>query len=137
MLLVVLHPDGAALCGASGEEPPAYPRADVGQVERLCREVLAQPDRHAALRFLAQVLPSLETALPGLNNEGLMAMHELEHGAPARADWAEARRKATAAVGRRDESLLTALGFQVEQLDNPYQPAARRRPTDRPCGDAA
>ena len=40
------------------------------------------------------------------------------NGAPARADWAEAGRKATAAVGRRDESLLTALGFEVEQLDN-------------------
>ena len=118
VLLVVFHPDGAALCGASGEEPPVYPRADVGQVERLCREVLGQPDRHSALRFLAQVLPSLETALPGLNNEGLLAMHELEHGAPDRPDWGDARRKAASAVGRREESLLNALGFQVERLDN-------------------
>ena len=118
VLIVVLHTEGAALCGASGEEPPVYPRADVGQVERLCREVLGQPDRHSALRFLAQVLPSLETALPGLNNEGLLAMHELEHGAPERPDWDEARRKAAAAVGTREESLLTALGFQVQRLDN-------------------
>ena len=118
VLLVVLHPEGAALCGASGEEPPVYPRADAGQVERLCREVLDQPDRHSALRFLAHALPSLETALPGLNNEGLLAMHELEHGAPDRRDWSEARRKATVAVGKRDESLLRALGFQVERLDN-------------------
>ena len=118
VLIVVLHTEGAALCGASGEEPPVYPRADVGQVERLCREVLGQPDRHSALRFLAQVLPSLETALPGLNNEGLLAMHELEHGAPDRTDWGDARRKAAAAVGRREESLLTALGYQVERLDN-------------------
>ena len=118
VLLVVLHPEGAALCGASGEEPPVYPRADAGQVERLCREVLDQPDRHSALRFLAQALPSLETALPGLNNEGLLAMHELEHGAPDRQDWSEARRKAAVAVGKRDESLLGALGFQVERLDN-------------------
>ncbi len=118
VLLVVLHREGAALCGASGEEPPVYPRADVGQVERLCREVLAQPDRHSALRFLAQVLPSLETALPGLNNEGLLAMHELEHGAPGRRDWSDAGRKAARAVGTREEGLLTALGFQVERLDN-------------------
>ena len=53
-----------------------------GQVERLCREALAQPDRHAALRLLSQALPSLETALPGLTNEGLLALHELEHGVP-------------------------------------------------------
>ncbi len=52
VLLVVLHPGGAALCGASGEAPPVYPKIDPGQVERLCREVLDQPDRHAALRFL-------------------------------------------------------------------------------------
>ena len=58
VLLVVLHPEGAALCGASGEAPPVWPCADTGQVERLSREVLDQPDRHAALRFLAQALPS-------------------------------------------------------------------------------
>ena len=118
MLLVVLHPGGAGLCGASGEEPPVYPEVDGGQVERLCREVLGQPDRHAALRFLLQALPSLETALPGLNNEGLVALHELQHGAPQRPDWEEARRKAKAALGRRDRDLLSALGFQVERLDN-------------------
>ena len=118
VLLVVLHPEGAALCGASGEAPPVYPRADPGQVERLGREVLEQPDRHAALRFLAQVLPSLETALPGINNEGLAALHELQHGAPERPDWAEAGRKAGRALGKRDGDLLSALGFRVERLDN-------------------
>ena len=118
VLLVVLHPGGAALCGASGEAPPVYRQADAGQVERLCRALLEQPNRHAALRFLAQVLPSLETALPGLNNEGLLALHELEHGAPQRADWGAAGRKAAAAAGKRGDGLLTALGFRVERLDN-------------------
>ena len=118
MLLVVLHPGGAGLCGASGEQPPVYPSVDEGQVERLCQEVLDQPDRHVALRFLAQVLPSLETALPGLNNEGLVALHELHHGVPNRTDWVDARRKAEAARGRRDRDLLAALGFRVEKLDN-------------------
>ena len=118
VLLVVLHPEGAALCGASGEAPPVWPRADTGQVERLGREVLEQPDRHAALRFLAQALPSLETALPGINNEGLAALHELQHGAPGRPDWAEAGRKAGRALGKRDGDLLAALGFRIERLDN-------------------
>ena len=118
VLLVVLHPEGAALCGASGEAPPVWPRADIGQVERLGREVLEQPDRHAALRFLAQALPSLETALPGINNEGLAALHELQHGVPGRPDWAEAGRKAGRALGKRDGDLLTALGFRIERLDN-------------------
>ena len=118
VLLVVLHPGGAALCGASGEAPPVYPKIDPGQVERLCREVLDQPDRHAALRFLSQALPSLETALPGLNNEGLVALHELQHGSPRRPDWANAAKKAAGAFGKRDGELLNALGFQVERLDN-------------------
>ena len=91
---------------------------DVGQVERLCREVLAQPDRHAALRLLSQALPSLETALPGLNNEGLLALHELGRGVPERQDWAEAGRKATGVLSKRDGELLSGLGFTVEPLDN-------------------
>ena len=118
MLLVVLHFGKVVLCGASGESPPVYTDLDPGQVERLCREVLAQPDRHAALRLLSQALPSLETALPGLNNEGLLALHELEHGVPRRPDWAEAKRKAQAALNKRDRDLLNALGFSIEPLDN-------------------
>ena len=118
VLLVVLHPGGAALCGAAGETPPVHQELDPGQVERLCRETLAQPDRHAALRFLSQALPSLETALPGLNNEGLLALHELQHGAPERADWPEAKRRARRALGTRDRDLLRALGFRIEHLDN-------------------
>ena len=45
-----------------------------------------QSNRHAALRFLSQSLPSLETALPRLNNEGLLAINELQYGAPKRPD---------------------------------------------------
>ena len=118
LLLIVLHPDGATLTGATGEVPPVYEDMDVGQVERLCREALDQPDRHAALRLLSQALPSLETALPGLTNEGLLALHELEQGVPKRGDWTEAKRKAQAALNKRDGDLLGALGFRVERLDN-------------------
>ena len=118
VLIVVLHPGGAALCGASGEEPPVYTDMDAGLVERLCREALDQPDRHAALRFLSQALPSLETALPGLNNEGLLALHELQSGVPERSDWTAARAKAARAVGKRSDELLTALGFRIERIDN-------------------
>lgn len=118
VLLVVQYPGGAALCGASGEEPPTYINLEANQVERLCREALIQPDRHTALRFLSQAMPSLETALPGLRNEGLLALHELQYGVPTRDDWTAAKRKATNAVGRRDEKLLRALGFRIERLDN-------------------
>lgn len=118
VLVVVLYPSGAALCGASGEEPPVWSGLDTGLLERLCREALDQPDRHAALRFLSQAMPSLETALPGLNNEGLLALHELRTGVPERADWVTAGRNASAALGKRDDQLLSALGFQIERIDN-------------------
>lgn len=118
VVIIVLHPKGAALCGPTGEKPPIYEGLDVGQSARLCREALDQPDRHAALRFLAQALPSLETTLPGLNNEGLLALHELQQGVPSRGDWPEARRKAGRVRGKRDQDLLKALGFNVERLDN-------------------
>ena len=118
VVLVVLHPTSAALCGATGEKPPIYEGLDIGQSERLCREALEQPDRHAALRFLAQALPSLETAIPGLNNEGLLALHELQQGVPSRGDWTEARRKAERTKGKRGQELLKALGFKIERIDN-------------------
>ena len=118
VVFVVLHTNGAALCGATGEKPPIYEGLDVGQSARLCHEALDQPDRHAALRFLGQALPSLETTLPGLNNEGLLALHELQQGVPSRGDWPHARRKAKRAVGKRDQELLEALGFKIERLDN-------------------
>lgn len=118
VLLIVLHPSGAELCGATGTEPPVYSKVNPGQIERLCREVLDQPDRHAGLRFLGQALPSLETDVPGLNNEGLAALHELLHGVPSRSDWRDAEIKSRSVLGRRDSDLLTALGFQIERLDN-------------------
>ena len=119
VLMVVLHPKGAALCGVSNKEPShVCTDADAGPVERLCREALAQPDRHAALRLLSRVLPSLETGLLGLVNEGFLSLHELRHGVPARSDWEAAKRKAAKARGKRDGELLQALGFWVEKIDN-------------------
>jgi hypothetical protein len=36
---------------------------------------LEEPDRHAALRFHRGAIPEVETTLPGLRNEGLLATH--------------------------------------------------------------
>ena len=118
VLLVVLHPKGAALCGASGDTPPVHRSVDGAQAQRLCRELLDQPDRHAALRFLTQALPSLETLLPGVNNEGLVALHELQHGARSRGDWTDAAKKAASIVGCRGRDLVQSLGYGVQRLDN-------------------
>ena len=118
VLLAVLHPEGAALCGPAGEKPAVWVDLEAARVERLCREALAQPDRHSALRFLSQALPSLETDLPGIHNEGLLSIHNLRHGVRRRPDWTAAGRKAKEAVGARELELLGALGFRVAPLDN-------------------
>ncbi|MGH6895844.1 MAG: Eco57I restriction-modification methylase domain-containing protein [Geminicoccaceae bacterium] len=118
VLLVALDGAGASLCGPAGEEPPAHIAVDAGQVERICREALAQPDRNSALRFLALALSSLDTPLPGVRNEGLLAMHELARGAPGRADWEAAGAQARKALGKEGEALLSALGFRTERIDN-------------------
>ena len=118
LLLVVLHAGKATLTGPTGETPPIYKNKDAGQIERLCRDALGQPQRHAALHMLSQALPSLETNLPGLINEGFLALHQLEHGAPKRVDWDTACHKARAARSERDSDLLQALGFRVDPLDN-------------------
>ncbi len=118
VLLVVLCSGKASIVGATGELPPVYEYMDVGQVERLCREALSQPDRHSALHFLSQALPSMETKLPGLANEGLLALHELEHGVPKRSDWFDASHKSQTVSNKRGDDMLRALGFRIERLDN-------------------
>ncbi|MYI44341.1 MAG: hypothetical protein F4113_10485, partial [Rhodothermaceae bacterium] len=118
LLLIILHSDIACLCGATGDDPSIYRDLDPGLVERLCRELLDQPDRHSALRLLAQTLSSFDTSLPGLRNEGLLALHELEYGVPKRTDLGNARKKAQAALNLRGGDLLRALGFSIEPLDS-------------------
>lgn len=117
LLFVVVHGERVSLCGPAGEDPPAYLALDRGQVERICREALEQPDRHAALRALRDVLPSLESDLAGLRNEGFLATHELRAGARQRADWEDSSRKARGALAKRGTDLLRALGFGIEPCD--------------------
>jgi hypothetical protein len=84
----------------------------------LCAAALKQPNRHAALIFLAQALPSLETPAPGLRNEGLFALHELTQDAPRRPEWNEHKARAKAAIGAEGRDLLQKLGFTIDRLDN-------------------
>jgi hypothetical protein len=97
---------------------PIQADKDPRAIERLCAAALRQPDRHAALMFLAQALPSLETPAPGLRNEGLFALHELTQDAPRRPEWIECRARARAAIGSEGRELLQKLGFTIDRLDN-------------------
>jgi len=118
LLIVSLYGGYAAVCGATGEEPPVYVDVDPSVAERVCATALQQPSRHAAVRFLYSVLPQMDSKLPGIRNEGFLTMHELEQGVPGRADFPEATEKARTALQHRGHELLDALGFGLERLDD-------------------
>ena len=118
VLIVVLHPAGTSICGPTGDQPPVYNCSDINQSERLCKSALKLPDRNAAIRFLIDALPSLETSLPGVANEGLLSLHELSHGTRRRSDWAKASREGHRVVGKSGRELIAALGFTSQPADN-------------------
>lgn len=118
ILVVVIHSQGASLCGTGGDQPPIFHTKDVMQAERLCESALLLPGRNAAIRFLADAMPSLETTLPGITNEGLLSLHELTHGTRQRSDWLSSVQKATNILGKSRSELLSALGFSSSRLDN-------------------
>ena len=117
LIVVVLHGDKATVCGPAGDDPPAYENVDIGQIDRICRDSLAGPDRHAALRYLRDTLQDIDTRLPGIRNEGFLATHELEQGAKKLGDWENALTKSEKIINLHEKELLKALGFKVEACD--------------------
>jgi hypothetical protein len=119
LLLVIGFPDHgqtrAVLCGPAGDQPPIVV-ATLPQAERLSRAALAEPSRHAAIRFLVGTLPEIDTGLPGVRNTGLLADHELSTGVPTRSDWQRACNDGMRLLGLGGRKLVEGLGFAVEQL---------------------
>jgi hypothetical protein len=118
VLIIVLNGEEIALCGPSGDLPPVFFIEDQGQVERLCLTALQKPDRNSAIKFLTDALPSFETDLPGISNEGLLSLHELLYGTRLRPDWITAVEKANAVLGKSDQEIIPALGFNQTKIDN-------------------
>lgn len=114
VLLVAIYGERCALIGPIGEAPPIYNEMNIDSVEQLTRLALAEPNRHAALRLLQSGLSELESDLPGLQNHGLLATHELQHGVPRRSDWITAGEKARPLVGKSNDALLRGLGYGIE-----------------------
>ncbi|MEH2576520.1 Eco57I restriction-modification methylase domain-containing protein [Bradyrhizobium sp. AZCC 1708] len=117
LLAVAINGSSAWVCGPAGEDPPVR-CLEVQQAERVCRRALTEPDRNAALRLLHDSLPSLESDLPGIRNEGLLSNHELVRGAQLRQDWNKAQALAAPVLGAAGMSLLQRLGFGIEKADS-------------------
>jgi hypothetical protein len=120
VLLVVGYPragrDHVLVCGPVGENPPIVADLEVSQVERLCATALAEPTRHAAVRFLVAMLPEVGSDLPGVRNAGLLATQELAHGVPERADWKAACQASKPLLTLAGQRLVERLGYRVETL---------------------
>jgi hypothetical protein len=113
VLLVVTYasPNGgtlAAVVGTSGDPAPVT-GLPVDRLERVCASVLAEPDRHSAVRAIERLWVGLkDQQSPGLVNSGLFASHELHTGVPARPDWEAARQAALPMLGTRGLELIHA-----------------------------
>ncbi len=118
VLGVILHGEEAILCGPTGERPPIIRIGDKRQAERLCIVALEQPDRHSAIRYLVGAIPTLETGLAGILNEGLLSSHELLCGTRSRSDWQKACETSDSVLNKRWGDVLDNLGFSKEPLDN-------------------
>ncbi len=120
VLLLVFYPDAdgdrIALCGPSGEKPVAHHDLDPSHMERLAAVALAEPNHHAANRFLLAALAELGSKIPGLRNVGLLATHELSTGVQDMAAWPEAATKAAPLLRERGRRLVERLGYQVQTL---------------------
>jgi hypothetical protein len=120
VLLVVGYPghDGPcfSVCGPAGEHPTLLHDLPLSQTERLADAALAEPNRHAAIRFLVSMMPEVESDLPGLRNTGLLANQELRNGVPLRPDWADATHRGQQLLPLSGHRLVEALGFQVGSL---------------------
>lgn len=119
LLAVIAFRDGdswaAALCGPAGDQPPVISKIELAQAERLAQAALAEPSRHAALRFLTAMLPEVGADLPGLRNHGMFASHELRDRVPERGDWDQLCDQARPLLAHRGRDLIERLGFRVQE----------------------
>lgn len=108
--------DSVSLCGVSGENPPVYRDVDVNQTKRVCTTAVDKQNRNSAERFLNQTLQELSQDFAGINNQGLLATHELKNGVPKRSDWEPAQRKAEDIMSDDAEELVNNLGYKKDEL---------------------
>lgn len=117
LLLVASYQDNgswkASICGPAGDEPPVEAGLELSEVERIAGAALAEPTRHAAIRFLSAIWAELETELPGLRNQGMFATHDLRDGVPTRSDWSSACAKGRPLLSYQGRDLVEQLGFTV------------------------
>jgi hypothetical protein len=122
VVLVILYDGKAGICASISEKPAVYLDLEVDLIERLCSTALTEPDRHSAARFLktaiAEIDPLAGSKIPGLRNEGLFALHELDYGVrqERKSEWQAISQKYSDFLNLRGEELIRSLGFEITQM---------------------
>jgi len=121
LLLVVHRPDGLVqIAGPMGlkDDAPVFGPLELPLVEQVCKEALEQPEKEAALRYLRDALPAVQSETPGLRNEGFLAGYTIARLPTTMDIWPQLTARAQQLIGQEDTALLRGLGFELSPLDN-------------------
>ena len=121
LLLLTLYPgkSGAQVAVAGlRENPNCALGLDPRVVTETIEEAFATNDPHAAELAVERLFAASDEGIPGLRNEGLFALHELQTHVPSTKEWggAVAASQAIAAQGGKD--LVAALGWQLDKASD-------------------
>ena len=117
VLLVVAwdSPHGRQASVVGLRDDPLVATGQLATVERAVAKALEQGAAAGAEAILADLLREREPdAIPGLDNAGLFATHELLHNVPQRTDWAAATKQAGGVRGRAGKDVLSGLGWALD-----------------------
>jgi hypothetical protein len=113
LVLVVETPKGALVFGPNTATAPVGPLAD-DQTERILQAALDEPTALAARARLSGLVQALDTtSMPGVQNSGLFASHELRVGVPQRGDWLDACARSKPLLSLKGQQLIEKLGFKT------------------------
>lgn len=113
LVLVVETPKGALVFGPNTATAPVGPLAD-DQTERILQAALDEPTALAARARLSGLVQALDTtSMPGVQNSGLFASHELRVGVPQRGDWHDACARSKPFLALKGQQLIEKLGFKA------------------------
>jgi len=116
VLLLAAYPaaQGARAVVVGLHDDARFRDVPLSHAERIIERALDAHTTREAEQLLDELLAEDgDGGVPGLRNEGLFATHELEKNVPSRADWAQARTRASAVRGHEGEDLLRALGWSL------------------------
>ncbi len=118
VLVVEVDGEQQRIVGHAADWSPTE-KVEYSTVARVLQAALDDPSPIAARERIRTLRESLEsTALPGIKNSGLFALHELTVGVPSRSDYSAACTKSVPLLGLTGAELVRGLGFKATPIGN-------------------